>query len=173
MGRIAVFQYATVGVFLFRITGFWLLQIRDHEADSTLAERNRIKTVPLIAARGKILDRDGRVIVDNQPAFVVQLTQENLKLEHLARCCGVYSQSSLARVRHPPGARSAAISGARRCAAPSGETRAERRTRTGMARGKDNPEFAVRRRGDRPTYDVDSAECSTSVSVARESRACA
>ena len=89
MGRIAVFQYATVGVFLFRITGLWLLQIRDHEANSTLAERNRIKTVPLIAARGKILDRDGRVIVDNQPAFVVQLTQEILKLEHLARCCGV------------------------------------------------------------------------------------
>ncbi|MCU1339850.1 MAG: Penicillin-binding protein 2 [Bryobacterales bacterium] len=84
LGRIAVFQYAAVGVFLFLIAGFWLLQIRDHEANSTLAERNRIKTVPLLAPRGKILDRDGRVIVDNQPAFVVQLTQENLKLEHLA-----------------------------------------------------------------------------------------
>ena len=84
MGRIAVFQYATVGVFLFLITGFWRLQIRDHETNSTLAERNRIKTVPLLAPRGKMLDRDGRVIVDNQPAFVVQLTQENLKLEHLA-----------------------------------------------------------------------------------------
>jgi penicillin-binding protein 2 len=84
LGRIAVFQYAAVGVFLFLIAGFWVLQIRDHEANSTLAERNRIKTVPLLAPRGKILDRDGRVIVDNQPAFVVQLTQENLKPEHLA-----------------------------------------------------------------------------------------
>jgi len=83
LGRIAVFQYATVGVFLFLIAGFWVLQIRDHEANSTLAARNRIKTVPMLAPRGKILDRDGRVIVDNQPAFVVQLTQENLKLEHL------------------------------------------------------------------------------------------
>src|SRR6185312_15063825 len=82
-GRIAVFQYAAVAIFLFLIAGFWVLQIRDHEANSTLAERNRIKTVPLLAPRGKILDRDGRVIVDNQPAFVVQLTQENLKLEHL------------------------------------------------------------------------------------------
>jgi len=84
LGRIAIFQYAAVGVFLFLIAGFWVLQIRDHEANSTLAERNRIKTVPLLAPRGKILDRDGRVIVDNQPAFVVQLTQENLKPEHLA-----------------------------------------------------------------------------------------
>lgn len=83
LGRIAVFQYASVGVFLLLISGFWVLQIRDHEANSTLAERNRIKTVPLLAPRGKILDRDGRVIVDNQPAFVAQITQENLKLEHL------------------------------------------------------------------------------------------
>jgi penicillin-binding protein 2 len=83
LGRIAVFQYAAVAVFLFLIAGFWVLQIRDHEANSTLAERNRIKTVPMLAPRGKLLDRDGRVIVDNQPAFVVQLTQENLKLEHL------------------------------------------------------------------------------------------
>ena len=84
LGRIAVFQYVTVGVFLFLIAGFWVLQIREHEANSNAAERNRIKTVPLLAPRGKILDRDGRVIVDNQPAFLVQLTQENLKLEHLA-----------------------------------------------------------------------------------------
>ena len=84
LGRIAIFQYVSVGVFLFLIAGFWVLQIREHEANSSAAERNRIKTVPLLAPRGKILDRDGRVIVDNQPAFLVQLTQENLKLEHLA-----------------------------------------------------------------------------------------
>src|SRR5712675_1794976 len=84
LGRIAVFQYLAVGIFLFLIAGFWVLQVRDHEANSELAERNRIKTVPLLAPRGKILDRDGRVTVDNQPAFVVQLTQENLKVEHLA-----------------------------------------------------------------------------------------
>ena len=83
LGRIAVFQYAAVGIFLLLISGFWVLQIRDHETNSSLAERNRIKTVPLLAPRGKILDRDGRVIVDNQPAFVAQITQENLKLDHL------------------------------------------------------------------------------------------
>ncbi len=83
LGRIAVFQYGAVATFLILITGFWILQIRDHESNSELAERNRIKTVPLLAPRGKILDRDGRVIVDNQPTFTVRITRENMKWEHV------------------------------------------------------------------------------------------
>jgi penicillin-binding protein 2 len=83
LGRIAVFQYVAVAVFLFLMAGFWILQVRDHEVNSELAERNRVKIVPLPAPRGKILDRDGHVIVDNQPAFSVMLTPENLKKEHL------------------------------------------------------------------------------------------
>jgi penicillin-binding protein 2 len=84
LGRIAIFQYVAVGVFAFLVVCFWILQVRDHEANSELAERNRIKTVPLLAPRGKILDRDGRVIVDNHASFTLMLTQENLKPEHLA-----------------------------------------------------------------------------------------
>jgi penicillin-binding protein 2 len=81
--RIAVFQYLAVAVFLFLLTGFWLLQVRDGEENSQAAERNRIKTVPVLAPRGKILDRDGRTIVDNHAAYTLMLTRENLKPEHL------------------------------------------------------------------------------------------
>ncbi len=84
LGRIAAFQYATVAVFLFLLGGFWILQVRDHEVNSELAERNRIKTVPLVAPRGKILDRDGRVIVDNRPSFRAMLSRENLNKDHFA-----------------------------------------------------------------------------------------
>jgi len=52
MGRIAIFQYLMVAVFLFLLAAFWVLQVRNHEANSELAERNRIKTVPLVAPRG-------------------------------------------------------------------------------------------------------------------------
>jgi penicillin-binding protein 2 len=83
LGRIAGFQYFAVAVFLFLIAGFWKLQIREHEANSEAAERNSIKNVPIPAPRGRILDRDGRVIVDNQPSSILRLTQENLKPEHL------------------------------------------------------------------------------------------
>ena len=37
LGRIAIFQYVSVGVFLFLIAGFWVLQIREHEANSSAA----------------------------------------------------------------------------------------------------------------------------------------
>ena len=43
----------------------------------------RIKSLPILAPRGKILDRDGRVIVDNHSSFSVILSRENLKEEHL------------------------------------------------------------------------------------------
>src|SRR5271156_1372955 len=82
LGRIAVFQYLTVAIFLILIGGFWVLQIRDAKANTELAERNRIKTVPLLAPRGKILDRDGRVIVDNHSAFALTLSRETLNPDH-------------------------------------------------------------------------------------------
>ena len=63
--RIAFFQYAVVAVFLFILSGFWTLQVQDNLIYSEAADRNRIKSTPMLAARGKILDRDGRVIVDN------------------------------------------------------------------------------------------------------------
>jgi len=84
LGRITVFQYVTVAIFGLLLVGFWILQLHDHEANSELAERNRIKTVPVPAPRGKFLDREGRVIVDNHSSFTAMLSQETLKPEHLA-----------------------------------------------------------------------------------------
>jgi len=84
LGRIAVFQYLTVVVFLFLIGGFWVLQIRDEKVNTELAERNRIKTIPQLAPRGKILDRDGRIIVDNHSAFEFWILRDTLKPEHIA-----------------------------------------------------------------------------------------
>ncbi|MDP2999592.1 MAG: penicillin-binding protein 2 [Bryobacterales bacterium] len=82
-GKIAVFQYLVVGVFVFLITGFWELQVRNPEFYNEKAERNRIKSLPLPAPRGKILDRDGRVIVDNHSSFSLILSRDTLKPEHV------------------------------------------------------------------------------------------
>jgi penicillin-binding protein 2 len=81
--KMAGFQYTAVAIFLFLISGFWQLQIQSPDVYSERAERNRVKVIPVGAPRGKILDRDGRVIVDNQPSWSVILSRENLKLEHL------------------------------------------------------------------------------------------
>ena len=82
-GKIAFFQYVSVAVFLFLIAGFWKLQVQNNELYSEAADRNRIKSTPILAARGKILDREGRTIVDNHSSFSVYLSRESLKEEHL------------------------------------------------------------------------------------------
>ncbi|HUS05677.1 MAG TPA: penicillin-binding protein 2 [Bryobacteraceae bacterium] len=82
-GKIAFIQYLTVALFVFLISGFWDLQVRNQDVYTEQAERNRIKSLPLLAPRGKILDRDGRVIVDNHSTFSLILSRENLKPEHL------------------------------------------------------------------------------------------
>ena len=82
-GKIAFLQYLSVAVFLFIVGGYWNLQIRNEELYSLKAERNRIKALPIPAPRGKILDRDKRVIVDNHSSFSVLLSRETLKEEHL------------------------------------------------------------------------------------------
>ena len=52
-GKIAVFQYVAVGIFLFVVSGFWALQVQNPEYYSEQAERNRIKSVPILAPRGR------------------------------------------------------------------------------------------------------------------------
>ena len=81
--KMAAFQYTAVAIFLFLVSGFWELQIKSPEIYNERAERNRIRALPVIAPRGKILDRDGRTIVDNHSSWSVLLSRENLKTEHL------------------------------------------------------------------------------------------
>ncbi len=82
-GKIAGVQYLVFAVFLFLLAGFWDLQIQRPDYYDEAAERNRIKSLPVLAPRGKILDRDGRVIVDNRPSYTLLLSREHLKPEHI------------------------------------------------------------------------------------------
>jgi penicillin-binding protein 2 len=82
-GKIAFFQYVAVAICLFLVASFWDLQVRNTEFYNERALRNSIKSMPVPAPRGKILDRDGRVIVDSHSSFKVIINRENLKMEHL------------------------------------------------------------------------------------------
>ena len=81
--KMAIFQYSSVGIFFILISGFWQLQVQQQEVYSEQAERNSVKSLPILAPRGKILDRDGRVIVDNHSSWTLILSRETLKQEHL------------------------------------------------------------------------------------------
>ena len=77
--KIALLEYAIAASFLGLLIGYWRLQIGHHRLYAEMAERNRIRNLPVIAPRGRILDRYGRVLADNFPAFSVLLMRENLK----------------------------------------------------------------------------------------------
>ena len=55
---------------------FWYfrLQVWQHAAYATQSEANRIKLRPVVPGRGLILDRKGRVLADNVPAYRIEVT---------------------------------------------------------------------------------------------------
>src|SRR6202171_6319134 len=76
-GRLAVASYFIVGMIALLLFGFWKLQIIDSDRYAQMAERNRVRSIPIIAPRGSMLDRDGRVLVDNYPSFSVLLLRDD------------------------------------------------------------------------------------------------
>ncbi len=66
---------AGVGIALFSILFFRLWSLQVVTGDRYLAEANdnRIREVTVLAPRGRILDRDGKVLVDNRTSMALQL----------------------------------------------------------------------------------------------------
>src|SRR3984893_13317587 len=79
-------SYVIVGMVGVLLLGFWKLQVIDAEKYASMAERNRVRSIPVIAPRGRMLDRDGRVLVDNYPSFSVLLLRDDpaLVMKNLA-----------------------------------------------------------------------------------------
>src|SRR4029077_17031314 len=77
--RLTAAQYAILGIFLVLAYGLWRLQVMQADYYSLAAERNRIRNVPVLAPRGKILDREGRIIVDNYPSFSALLLRDSTR----------------------------------------------------------------------------------------------
>jgi len=75
--RLTAAHYIILGIFLILAYGLWRLQVMQADYYSLAAEKNRIRNVPVLAPRGKILDREGRVIVDNYPSFSALLLRDS------------------------------------------------------------------------------------------------
>ncbi|MGB9469976.1 MAG: penicillin-binding protein 2 [Candidatus Acidiferrum sp.] len=75
--RLAAASYVIVGMIALLLLGFWKLQLIDSDKYGQMAERNRVRSIPIIAPRGRMLDRDGRVLVDNYPSFSVLLLRDD------------------------------------------------------------------------------------------------
>jgi penicillin-binding protein 2 len=75
--RLTSAQYAILAIFLVLAYGLWRLQVMQSGYYASAADKNRIRNVPILAPRGKILDREGRVIVDNYPSFSALLLRDS------------------------------------------------------------------------------------------------
>lgn len=81
--RLSAIQYLALVIFVVIGVRFWVLQVVEHEKHAKAATENRIRRIPIPAARGNILDREGRVLVDSRPAFNLVVNREDLKKQNL------------------------------------------------------------------------------------------
>src|SRR6202451_1011705 len=103
--RLTAAQYVILGIFLLLAYGLWRLQVMQTNLYATLAEKNRIRNVPILAPRGKILDREGRIIVDNYPSFSALLLRDssrdlNADADLIAEGLHLDANEVRARIRH-------------------------------------------------------------------------
>src|SRR6202161_2689852 len=103
--RLTAVQYIILAIFMILAYGLWRLQVVQSDMYASLAEKNRIRNVPILAPRGKILDREGRIIVDNYPSFSALLLRDssrdlNADADLIAQGLHLDPSEVRARVRH-------------------------------------------------------------------------
>jgi penicillin-binding protein 2 len=77
--KLAVAQYIVATLLAILVAGLWRLQIISADGYRVLAEANRVRKVPVLAPRGRLFDREGRLLVDNYPSVTCYLLREQVK----------------------------------------------------------------------------------------------
>ena len=88
--RVNVGLYIVAAALMFLVAGFWHFQIAQSSRFVELADKNRFKQIQIVAQRGRILDRENRVLVDNRPSYNVVYVREGARhsLEEIAAFVG-------------------------------------------------------------------------------------
>ncbi|HET7053135.1 MAG TPA: penicillin-binding protein 2 [Solirubrobacterales bacterium] len=76
--RIAVFGGVALALFVVLFLRLWFLQVLNGDKYLAEAKNNRTREFKVSAPRGKILDRDGRVIVSNRTSLALQVNPAKL-----------------------------------------------------------------------------------------------
>ena len=77
--RMSVIGVVVIGCFAALFARLWYLQVMEAPQLEVQATANRTRTVAVEAPRGRILDRNGKVIVDNRTSLVVTIDRVALK----------------------------------------------------------------------------------------------
>ena len=76
--RVAVLAFLALGVFAVLFLRLWALQVLSGDRYLAQANDNRVRTLYLEAQRGPILDRNGKVLVENVPGTRLELWPADL-----------------------------------------------------------------------------------------------
>jgi penicillin-binding protein 2 len=74
--KLTFVQYGILLMMLGLAAGLWRLQVLNVASYRVLAEQNRIRKEPILAPRGKLFDRENRLVVDNYPSVTCFLVRE-------------------------------------------------------------------------------------------------
>lgn len=76
--RVAIFGAVALGLFAIVFFRLWYLQVLSGEQYLAQANSNRVRQIAIPAPRGKILDKDGRALVVNKRAAVIEIDPAKL-----------------------------------------------------------------------------------------------
>lgn len=77
--RLSAVGVVALSLFLTLFMRLWFLQGIDRQQFEAVSQSNRLRVIHEEAPRGRILDRNGKVIVDNKTSLVVSLDREPLR----------------------------------------------------------------------------------------------
>lgn len=100
--RFLVLAAIFTGVLFILLIRLWTMQVINGAEYVTLAEQNRIREVTMVAPRGRILDRNGIVLVDNRATLAVLAERSVLDnaatIKRLADLIGIPSTAIESRI---------------------------------------------------------------------------
>ncbi len=105
--RVAILALLTLGLFAILFLRLWALQVLSGHRYLSDALNNQVRSVPIEAPRGSIVDRNGRLLVTNVPGTQVLLWPSDLRkrtgrdteLRRLSKVLGVPMKTIVAKIK--------------------------------------------------------------------------
>src|SRR5512138_3423313 len=98
--RLSFMQYLVTAAFAALAIGFWIFQIAQHEKFREMEEENHLRKLPIPAPRGVLIDRDGKVLDDNEDSYSIALVREQTRnLDETLRVLAFATNTDEAQMR--------------------------------------------------------------------------
>lgn len=100
--RLYLLSIAAAVLFAIILSRLWFLQFIEVDRLKEMSENNRLRFIPVAASRGALIDRNGKVIVNNTPSFSLavipnEVTDKDHLLDNVAKVLKLDKEELLAK----------------------------------------------------------------------------